>query len=128
MPSIAPSLSLFALLVASTVFGSDTPDLMLGEALFRDNCAVCHGAQGEGAAGPRLVGDASAWSPALFARAVLEGIDEHGKPLEAAMPHWQQGSFASDQDAAPSRAEVDAIHAYLGTLSATPSASSPSDE
>ncbi len=84
-----------------------------GKALFMQNCAACHGAHGEGATGPRLAGDASKWSARLFERAVLAGIDDRGRPLKLAMPHWQQGSFNGDQGQAPSKAEIAAIQQYL---------------
>ncbi len=35
---------------------------------------------------PKLVGDASAWKPELFERAVLQGIDDEGEPLSRVMP------------------------------------------
>lgn len=87
-----------------------TPD---GEALYQENCSVCHGAGGMGGSAPKLAGDASEWKLALFERAVLGGTDDHGKPLKAPMPHWQGSSFKSDNGAAPNKAEIDAIQHYL---------------
>ncbi|SAL83084.1 Cytochrome c [Caballeronia choica] len=87
-----------------------------GKALYRENCASCHGQNGKGDTGPKLVGDASEWKTKLFERAVLNGIDDQGKPLKSPMPHWSRASFKSDNGVAPSKAEVDAIQQYLHTL------------
>lgn len=84
-----------------------------GKALYQENCASCHGATGKGDSAPKLVGDASKWSSRLFERAVLSGVDDHGKPLKVAMPHWKEGSFKSDNGSAPSNKEVAAIQHYL---------------
>lgn len=91
-----------------------------GRALFLQNCASCHGDTGKGGKmevkGPRLVGDSSKWKLPVFQRAVLEGIDDNGKPLKAAMPHWKDASFKTDAGAAPSKEEVAAIYHYLRTV------------
>jgi mono/diheme cytochrome c family protein len=87
-----------------------------GKALYHENCARCHGQNGKGYTGPKLVGDASEWKRELFERAVLKGIDDQGKPLKSPMPHWGAASFETDKGVAPSKAEVDAIQRYLHTL------------
>lgn len=51
-----------------------------------------------------------AYSPALLARAIRQGIDSEGKPLDSLMPR-----FALSDD------DLSALVAYLGTLSAQPS-------
>ncbi len=91
-----------------------------GKALFQENCASCHGDTGKGGKleikGPRLVGDASTWKLPVFQRAVLEGIDDNGRALEAAMPHWKNSSFKADAGVAPRKEEVAAIYRYLRTV------------
>ncbi|MBK5400467.1 cytochrome c [Pseudomonas sp. TH39(2020)] len=102
-------LAIITLLSCSSTMASP-PD---GETLFQDNCSVCHGPRGMGGSAPKLAGDASEWKSKVFERAVLSGIDDHGKPLKAPMPHWAGTSFKSDNGAMPSKLEVDAIQKYL---------------
>lgn len=106
-------LAIIALSVFSSVALAAVPN---GQKLFQDNCASCHGKNGEGKIGPRLVGDSSGWSHKEFERAVLEGIDDEGAKLKSPMPHWADSSLKSDHGKAPTKAEVDAIQAYLQTL------------
>ena len=104
------------LVPALWIAASSAAATMDGQALFKQNCAVCHGADGKGGSAPKLVGDATHWSAKLFNRAVLKGIDDAGKKLEAPMPHWQDQSFKSDQGKAPTSKEVTAIYQYLRTV------------
>ena len=88
-----------------------------GAALFGQYCAGCHKQDGSGGVpfgaatsedlrqpslGPMYHGDA-----ALLTRAVLEGKDEDGGDLDAAMPRFKGQLSESD---------AKAIVAYLGTL------------
>ena len=65
-------------------------------------CASCHGADGRGGTlrtmsgaaiqAPDVTYDAlvkSGFTEATIRRAILSGLDESGKPLDAAMPRWQ---------------------------------------
>jgi mono/diheme cytochrome c family protein len=87
-----------------------------GRALYQENCASCHGQNGKGDTGPKLVGDASEWKKELFERAVLKGVDDEGKPLKPPMPHWGSSTFKTDKGIPPSKVEVDAIQRYLHML------------
>jgi alcohol dehydrogenase (cytochrome c) len=81
--------------------GTATLDAIIGEGLFARVCAGCHGASGEGAAGPSLEG--------ISARATVEQTkDWIRNPKSAAMPKLYPESI-SDQD-------VDSLVAYLRTL------------
>lgn len=102
-----------AMLCLSVQVVAAEPD---GKALYQENCASCHGQNGKGDTGPKLVGDASEWKRELFERAVLKGIDDGGKPLKSPMPHWGTSSFKTDKGVAPSKVEVDAIQRYLHML------------
>ncbi|WP_059182693.1 c-type cytochrome [Pseudomonas sp. URMO17WK12:I11] len=102
-------LTFIALLTSSSAMASP-PD---GEVLFQDNCVGCHGPRGAGGSAPKLAGDASEWKSKVFERAVLSGIDDHGKPLKAPMLHWASASFTSDNGVKPSKLEIDAIQKYL---------------
>jgi cytochrome c oxidase subunit 2 len=88
-----------------------------GKQLYQTYCASCHGANG---AGGIKIGEATSadirftalndmysgdWS--LAKRAILDGIDEEGEDLDAAMPRWR--GQISDSD-------VSAIVQYLQTL------------
>lgn len=77
-----------------------------GAALFRQNCASCHGENGAG--GLRIGNATSAdlrapgledryrHSDTALAGAILKGTDEKGRRLSPAMPRFQ-GSLSSDQ-------------------------------
>ncbi|MCL4541305.1 MAG: c-type cytochrome, partial [Chloroflexi bacterium] len=90
-----------------------------GKDLFQTYCSTCHGPNAAGgiklgdavsadirwqAIGPRYHDD-----PQLVTRAILDGLDEHGKPLDDAMPRWKE--TLSPQQAAD-------VVAYLQTLTA----------
>lgn len=90
-----------------------------GKDLFQTYCSTCHGPN---AAGGVKLGDAVSadirWqaigpryhdNSQLVVRAILHGLDEHGKPLDDVMPRWQ--GTLSPQQAAD-------IVAYLQTLTA----------
>ena len=83
-------------------------------------CGSCHGADGRGGTIKMMTGTAieapditydalikAGFTDATIGRAIRDGLDESGKPLEDAMPRWQM----SDPD-------VGAVIAYLKQLSA----------
>ena len=83
-------------------------------------CGSCHGADGRGGTikmmtgtaveAPDIIYDAlvkEGFTDATIGRAIRDGLDESGKPLEDAMPRWQM-----------SDADVAEVIAYLKQLSA----------
>ena len=81
-------------------------------------CASCHGANGRGGTIRMMMGTAiktpdipygalikAGFTDATMKRAILDGLDEAGKPLNVAMPHWQM-----------STTDLDATIAYLKQL------------
>ncbi len=111
MKQFAIALSSLLIALSASAAGLD------GKTLYQQNCASCHGDKGKGGTGavkgPALAGDSSKWSPKVFQRAVLAGVDDKGRPLKLAMPHWKDASFKSDKGKAPSKDEVAAIQRYL---------------
>lgn len=88
-----------------------------GEVLFYQNCSVCHGTDG---AGDKKIGTSTSsdlrWAKlsdtfkgdvSLVARAILQNLDEEGKPLDSEMPKWD-GTLTPDQ--------VQQIITFLQTL------------
>lgn len=83
-------------------------------------CGSCHAANGRGGTITMMTGTAvkapditydalieEGFTDATIKRAIRDGVDESGKPLEAAMPRWQMGD-----------ADADAVVGYLRELSA----------
>ena len=62
-----------------------------GPALFAANCAGCHGAQAQGAVGPKLAG--LGWTVSQFAQAVRDGQAPAGRTLAPMMPHFRTAGF-----------------------------------
>ena len=90
---------------------------VLGQQLFSDKCAICHG---DNAAGGYQMGKGKAtdlrWAkrgpiynndPTLLSRAILTGKDQHDEDLSPVMPRWQ-GTLTDQQ--------VSDLVAYLLTL------------
>lgn len=86
-----------------------------GRTLYEANCQSCHGAQARGgiAVGAATSADIrwstlkTSYTVPLLKRAILQGLDEHGRPLDPAMPRWK-GHLTDRQ--------VEEIIAYLKTL------------
>jgi mono/diheme cytochrome c family protein len=51
----------------------DQGDAAKGEQVFADNCAACHGADGEGGSGPKLAGDQAYTDPAVVVDQIRDG-------------------------------------------------------
>jgi mono/diheme cytochrome c family protein len=120
LAGLAVSMLLVACSNASTTSNPPTPNataIAEGQQLYLANCASCHGTDGAG--GKNIEGATAAdirfaalnemyngdWS--LAKRAILDGKDEEGENLAAAMPRWR-GKLSESQ--------VDDIVQYLQTL------------
>jgi hypothetical protein len=99
----------------------NAPAVSQGSLMMSGNgCGSCHGADGRGGTISMMMGAAietpditydelieDGFTDATIKRAIRDGLDEAGKPLEDAMPRWQM-----------SDADVDATIAYLKELGA----------
>lgn len=117
---IAGSLVAAGLATATFAAGPPAPpaaNATAGQTLYQQNCAACHGPDAKG--GLKL-GDATAadlrWqtlgptyhnNTALVQRAILQGLDQDGQPLDTVMPRWQ-GTLTTTQ--------AQDLIAYLQTL------------
>ena len=70
-------------------------DVTRGKTIYRDNCATCHGATGQGTAhfpglnnAPDHVAGDPAWSATLFGMSARADMDNKGVSLDPAMPKW----------------------------------------
>ncbi len=100
------SLAVFALSYAGAgAQASDPAQIEQGARLYADNCAVCHGADGQGRVGATLAKNWPSIRPDLTIRAIIErGVS--GSP----MPAW------SENNGGPfSAAEIDALVAFILT-------------
>ena len=110
--------------LASAQF-SFAEDIKAGGDLYNDNCAICHGNKGEGYAAAvvpngavrikKLAGDSAYWDFAVFKKAVLEGKDDHDRPMRV-MPVFGKvglyeppGQMLTDDD-------LHNIQAYMQSL------------
>jgi cytochrome c oxidase cbb3-type subunit 3 len=94
---------LMALSVAAVTSAQGDP-MAQGARLYADNCAVCHGPQGEGRVGARLK-DFPSISPQAFVKATVA----NGVP-GSKMPAWSKAKGGPLTDA-----EIDAIAAFVAT-------------
>jgi mono/diheme cytochrome c family protein len=125
LPSLRPVaswclvLALLGILVAACGGAQDptstaSPDDVAagdGAALFTANCAVCHGAQGEGSGlGPPLVHETyepGHHSDQSFRQAMAEGVVPH---------HWDFGPMPPQPQVGEAEAEAEAIIAHVRDL------------
>lgn len=105
--------TLLAVLALGALGAQAAPSTKLGSDLYAANCAGCHGQKAQGGVGPKLAGDAAGWKYDLFKRAVLRGVDDHGKQLGVMMPRWGQTGFQGHGGKTPTDDEVKSIQLYL---------------
>ena len=118
-------LPIMAIALAGSVHSSFAVDLSAGKDLYSDNCAICHGTNGEGYPASvvpdgavrikKLAGDSAYWDFAIFKKAVLTGKDDHDRPMRV-MPVFgktglftPEGQMLTDDDLAN-------VQGYLQTL------------
>lgn len=109
----------------TTAPGAFAADAAAGADLYNDNCAICHGGKGEGYAKEivpdgavrikKLAGDSAYWDFAVFKEAVVDGKDDHGRPMRV-MPVFGKvglyeppGQMLTDDD-------LHNIQAYMQTF------------
>jgi len=83
--------------------GDDTGDLELGAQLFLENCAICHGYDGQGRIGANLAKD---W-PSILPNLRIKSAISRGVP-GSLMPAWSQENGGPLTDP-----EIDAIVEYI---------------
>lgn len=102
---MAPTATPFPVTPVPTVPGS-TGDPGQGQALFAQNCAMCHGETGQGRTGASLDKGFASINPQQFVRAtVAQGIEN------SAMPAW-----SLNYGGPLTEGEIDDISAYIITL------------
>lgn len=114
---------------ASAPAASPSSVLGAGRNVFAQNCASCHGPQASGGLsfgsvraadirGSHLRALHHPYTQALLQRAIADGLDQNGKPLNAAMPRWKGILSASERQQ---------VAAYLWSLqtTSTPAAAHP---
>jgi mono/diheme cytochrome c family protein len=97
--------------------GARADEMSAGKTLYTDNCQKCHGVNGQGGIGKKLVGDASKWEFDVFKNAVLNGLDDEGHKLKQPMPLFGKVGLTEPKGKIPEDADLQAIYAYIKTLS-----------
>jgi mono/diheme cytochrome c family protein len=100
-------------------------DVKAGGDLFNDNCAICHGAKGEGYAKKavpngavqikKLAGDSAYWEFAVFKKAVVDGKDDHDHPMKV-MPVFGKTGLFEPPGQMLTDDDLKNIQAYMKTL------------
>jgi mono/diheme cytochrome c family protein len=116
----AAALSLLA--SASSAFAADAA---AGTDLFNDNCAICHGSKGQGydqkvvpdgaVRIKKLAGDSAYWDFAVFKKAVLDGKDDHDRPMRV-MPVFAKVGLYEPPGQMLTDADLQNIQAYMQTF------------
>jgi mono/diheme cytochrome c family protein len=96
-----------------------------GGDLFNDNCAICHGNKGQGYDAKsvpdgavrikKLAGDSAYWDFAVFKKAVIEGKDDHDRPMRV-MPVFGKTGLYEPPGQMLTDDDLHNIQAYMQTL------------
>ncbi len=91
-------------------------DVEAGKTIYLHNCISCHGNKGQGGIGAKLKGDAAYWTADLFARAVLQGLDDEGKKLKKPMPLFGTVGLTDPKGQVPTADQLANVQAYIQTF------------
>lgn len=118
-------ISVAALSLMATAQSSVAQDLAAGGDLFNDNCAICHGNKGEGYPKEvvpdgavrikKLTGDSAYWDFAVFKKSVMDGLDDHDRPMRV-MPVFGKSGYFTPAGAIPTDEDLKNIQAYIQSL------------
>jgi len=123
-------MSRYLVSAATIAFLAGTMPLMAqnataGADLYNDNCAICHGNKGEGYPKEvvpdgavrikKLAGDSAYWDFAVFKAAVVDGKDDHGRPMRV-MPAFAKTGLYEPPGQMLTDDDLKAIQAYMVTF------------
>ncbi len=117
--------SVAAVAFLASIAPSFAADAAAGADLFNDNCAICHGAKGEGYPASvvpdgavrikKLAGDSAYWDFAVFKKAVMEGKDDHDRPMRV-MPVFGKVGLYEPPGKMMTDDDLHNIQAYMQTF------------
>lgn len=117
--------SVAAVSLLASVESSFAVDLQAGADLFNDNCAICHGNKGQGYPASvvpdgavrikKLAGDSAYWDFAVFKKTVLEGKDDHNRPMRV-MPVFGKTGLYEPPGQKLTDDDLHNIQAYMQTF------------
>ena len=100
-------------------------DTAAGGDLYNDNCAICHGGKGQGYPKEvvpdgavrikKLAGDSAYWDFAVFKKAVLDGKDDHDRPMRV-MPVFAKTGLYEPPGQMLTDDDLHNIQAYMQTF------------
>jgi mono/diheme cytochrome c family protein len=118
-------ISVAAVSLLASVQMSSAEDLQAGADLFNDNCAICHGGKGQGYPKEvvpdgavrikKLAGDSAYWDFAVFKAAVVDGMDDHGRPMRV-MPAFAKTGLYEPPGQMLTDDDLHNIQAYMRTF------------
>ena len=118
-------MSVAALTLLASAQSSSAEDLTAGSDLYNDNCAICHGNKGEGYPKEvvpdgavrikKLAGDSAYWDFAVFKKAVMDGKDDHDRPMRV-MPVFAKTGLYEPPGQMLTDDDLHNIQAYMQTF------------